>query len=62
MPRLRLRPFRTALWTMERIVMLEKGLKEGTLPGMKDLPKAPEKLPKGTDEAIKGLFKGLTGK
>lgn len=35
--------------------MLEKGLMEGTLPGMK-------KLPKGTDETIKGIFKGLTGK
>lgn len=41
--------------------MLEKGLKEGTLPGMKGLPKTPEGLPK-TEEAIKGIFKGLTGK
>jgi AsmA protein len=41
--------------------MLEKGLKDGTLPGIKGLPKTPEGLPK-TDEAIKGIFKGLTGK
>ena len=41
--------------------MLEKGLKEGTLPGMKSLPKTPEGLPK-TEDAIKGIFKGLTGK
>ena len=41
--------------------MLEKGLREGTLPGIKGLPKTPEGLPK-TDEAIKGIFKGLTGK
>jgi hypothetical protein len=42
--------------------MLEKGLKEGTLPGTKGLPKAPEGLPKTQEEAIKGIFKGLTGK
>ena len=41
--------------------MLEKGLREGTLPGIKGLPKTPEGLPK-TDETIKGIFKGLTGK
>ena len=41
--------------------MLEKGLREGTLPGIKGLPKTPEGLPKA-DEAIKGIFKGLTGK
>lgn len=41
--------------------MLEKGLREGTLPGIKGLPKTPEGSPK-TDEAIKGIFKGLTGK
>jgi len=41
--------------------MLEKGLKEGTLPGTKGLLKTPEGLPK-TEEAIKGIFKGLTGK
>jgi len=42
--------------------MLEKGLREGTLPGTKDLLKAPEGKPKTTEEAIKGIFKGLTGK
>lgn len=41
--------------------ILEKGLREGTLPGIKGLPKTPEGLPK-TDETIKGIFKGLTGK
>ncbi len=41
--------------------MLEKGLQEGTLPGMKSPLKAPEGLRK-TEETIKGIFKGLTGK
>lgn len=41
--------------------MLEKGLREGTLPGVKGLPKAPEGLPK-TEDTIKGIFKGLIGK
>ena len=42
--------------------MLEKGLKEGTLPGTKDLFKTPGGLPKTNEETIKGIFKGLTGK
>ena len=41
--------------------MLEKSLMEGTLPGTKGLLKTPEGSPK-TEEAIKGIFKGLTGK
>ncbi|HWR73738.1 MAG TPA: AsmA family protein, partial [Nitrospirota bacterium] len=41
--------------------MLEKGLREG-LPGTKDLLKPLEGQPKTKDEAIKGIFKGLTGK
>jgi AsmA protein len=41
--------------------MLEKGLREG-LPGAKDLLKPFEGQPKTKEEAIKGIFKGLTGK
>lgn len=41
--------------------MLEMGLKEGVLPGIKSPLKAPEGLPK-IEEGIKGIFKGLTGK
>ncbi len=41
--------------------MLEKGLMEGTLPGTKGLLKTPEGAPKA-EEAIRGIFKGLTGK
>jgi AsmA protein len=42
--------------------MLEKGLREGTIPGAKELLKPLEGQPKGKEDAIKGIFKGLTGK
>jgi AsmA protein len=42
--------------------MLEKGLKEGTIPGAKELLKPLEGQPKTKDDALKGIFRGLTGK
>ena len=42
--------------------MLEKGLKEGTLPAPTDLLKPQEGQTKPSGETLKGIFKGLGGK
>jgi hypothetical protein len=41
--------------------MLEKRLKEGTLPSPKELLKPEEGETKSPEETLKGIFKGLKG-